>query len=369
MGEGPVTQTVPVRRRDRFDPRPAIARAGQSLPAIVQIVIAATVAYGFAYFVLGHASPVLAGTVAVSSLGLVRDARPRRVVETVVGMMLGVLVSEALLRVIGTGWWQLPIVLAVVLLVARLLSPQPGFAIAAAIQGLIVLLFPGAATEAVLARPIDGAVGGAAAILLTVVVPRSLRREVLRDARALFAAADGAVRTIVQGLESGQSRRADRGLEKARGIDPLVHAWRESLDSATAIARISPFLRRRRTELDRQRRILAAMDLTVRNLRVVGRRAAYVLEDGATRPVAADVLDRLARGMALVGESLDDISVEPAAREALRSVAAHLDPAQLLPDASLGEQSLLSAMRPLAVDLLTAAGTAPDEARAAVPRI
>ncbi|MDQ1131068.1 aromatic acid exporter family protein [Microbacterium sp. SORGH_AS_0888] len=369
MSAGPVTQPVPVRWHDRLDPRPAFARAGQSLPAIVQIVIAATAAFAFAHFVLGHETPVLAGTIAVSSLGLVRDARPRRVVETVVGMMLGVLVSEALLRIVGTGWWQLPIVLAAVLLVARLFSPQPGFAIAAAIQGLIVLLFPGADTEAVMARPLDGAVGGAAAILLTVVVPRSFRRELRHDARALFAAADAAVAAIVQGLESGQSRRADRGLEKARGLDPLVRAWRESLDSATAIARISPFLRRRRGELERQRRILLAMDLSVRNLRVVGRRAAYVLDDGVPRPVAADVLDQLARGMALVGECLEDIALEPAAREALRATAAHLHPAELLPDASLGDHSLLTAMRPLAVDLLTAAGAPPDDARAAIPRI
>ena len=37
-------------------------------------------------------------------------------------------------------------------------------------------------------------------------------------------------------------------------------------------------------------------------------------------------------------------------------MAARLDPAQLLPDASLGDQNLIAALRPLAVDLLTATG-------------
>ena len=52
---------------------------------ILQIVVAATGAYVFALYVLGHPAPLLAATVTVSSLGLVRDARPRRVLETVLG--------------------------------------------------------------------------------------------------------------------------------------------------------------------------------------------------------------------------------------------------------------------------------------------
>ncbi len=366
---GPETITVPVRVRDRFDPRPGLRRARESAPAIAQIVIAATAAFAFAHFVLGHASPVLAGTVAVSSLGLVRDARPRRVVETVVGMMLGVLISEAVVWTIGSGWWQLPIVLALVFLVARVISPHPAFAIAAAIQGLIVMLFPSAGTEAVLARPLDGLVGGIAAIVMTVVVPRNPRGELLREARALFAASARAVTASAEGLARGDRMRAERGLDRARRLDPLVRAWQESLESATAVARISPFLRRRRAELDRQRRVLAAMDLAVRNLRVVGRRAAYVVDDGQPRQVAADVLGGLGRGMALIGESLEDVELEPAARDALRAIAVHLDPGRMLPGASVGEQSLVSAMRPLAVDLLTAAGMPPAQARGAVPRI
>ena len=81
------------RSRPRPPSRPAGAgasiRAGArracSTPsiAILQIVVATTGAYAFAHYVLGHPAPLLAATVCVSSLGLVRDARPRRVLETV----------------------------------------------------------------------------------------------------------------------------------------------------------------------------------------------------------------------------------------------------------------------------------------------
>ena len=68
-------------------------------------------------------------------------------------------------------------------------------------------------------------------------------------------------------------------------------------------------------------------------------------------------------------DSLDDISLEPAARAALVGVTRRLDPAVLIPDGGVGELNLVAAMRPLAVDLLTAAGMSSAEARALLPRI
>ena len=85
MTQQPNTTAIPTGWRHRLDPRPSLIRVRDSGIAIVQIVVAATGAYAFAAFVLGHPAPLLAATVTVSSLGLVRDARPRRVLETVIG--------------------------------------------------------------------------------------------------------------------------------------------------------------------------------------------------------------------------------------------------------------------------------------------
>ncbi|WP_374314756.1 aromatic acid exporter family protein [Microbacterium sp.] len=360
------TSAVPTGWRARFDPRPALVRVAESGIPIVQIVVAATGAYVFAHIVLGHPAPLLAATVTVSSLGLVRDARPRRVLETVLGMLLGILVAELLLLVAGTGWWQLGLTLALTLVVARFLSPQASFAIAAAIQSLIVMVIPATAP---FLRLVDGIVGGVAALLVTALIPRNPLRAALRDGRAVFAAMENASAAITQGLRRGDRMRAERGLEKSRALQPLLDSWRSSLESGRAIARISPFLRRGRDELVRQERIRESVDLATRNLRVVARRAVYLCDDGMPRPVSADVLADIVRGAGFVRDSLDDLGFEPAARAALVAVAARLDPATLLPGASFGEQNLIAAMRPLVVDLLTATGMPPDEARAAVPRI
>jgi hypothetical protein len=148
-----------------------------------------------------------------------------------------------------------------------------------------------------------------------------------------------------------------------------VDRWRDSLDSGLAIARISPFLRRQRFELARHERIRQSMDLATRNLRVVARRVVYLCDDGVARPIAADILAELARSSDLLGRSLEDISLQPIARETLRAVAGRLDPAAVLPSAGLGDQNLIAAMRPLAVDLLVATGMDTADARSCVPRI
>jgi len=283
----PVTAPIAVGWRTRIDPSRRVRRVRDSGLAIIQIVVASTAAYAFASSVLGHPAPLLAATVTVSSLGLVRDARPRRVLETVLGMLLGILVSELLLIVAGTGWWQLALALGLTLAVARFLSPQASFAIAAAIQSLIVMVIP-MTGGAPFVRLIDGIVGGVFALLVTALILRSARRAELRDAGALFRDVGGATGALVQALRRSDRNRAQRGLEKARALQSRVDDWRESLDSGLAIARISPFLRRQRGELNRHARVLAAMDLATRNLRVIGRRVVYLSDDGKARPTAAD---------------------------------------------------------------------------------
>ncbi|WP_203136057.1 FUSC family protein [Microbacterium sp. JZ31] len=363
----PITQAVPVTWRSRISPRPGLARLRESWIAVAQIVIAATCAFLIGRYALGHETPMIAATVSISSLGLARDARPQRVAETVVGMLTGILLSEALRFFVGSGWWQLGLALGVTMLVARFLSPSPQFAIAAAIQSAIAMILPLAPVP--FSRLLDGVIGGVLAVAITALLPRNPAVATIRDARAFFAGFDAAGERLVAALRRGDRLRAERGLEKARGLQAPLDAWRVSLESGRSIARISPFLRGRRAELERYARILHAMDLAMRNLRVVGRRIVYVTEDREQRPVPAEVLSEIVRAATRVAASIEDIAQEPVARESLLAIARRLDPAAMLPGATLGEQALVSALRPLVVDLLVATGMPPGDARAAIPRI
>ena len=354
--------------RGGYAPRASIDRLVSSAPAIVQIVLAVVISFSISRYLLGHPAPVTAVTVTISSLGFVRDARPLRVIETALGVTLGIALSESIVLAFGQGVWQLAVALAVTLTVARLLSPAASFAIVAGVQSVLVAVLPVQAGGP-FTRTIDGVIGGAIALICTALIPRDPRRGALRDGRRFLGAYVDVVSSLVAVLRVGHESETDRVLEQARRTQPLIDAWRTSLDSAVAIARISPFLRKHLADLERQHVMQQNMDLAMRNLRVVTRRLAVLDRDGRPRPEFADVLSGVISGVNLLAQSLSDPTLAPLVRQNLILIAVRMSPKTLLPGQPLAEASVVFAMRPMIMDLLVAAGLDPDEARAAMPDI
>lgn len=347
-------------------PRKAIGRATASLPAVLQIVLAAVLAYSVARFVVGHPAPVLALTVTITSLGIARDTRPKQVAETAMGMLIGITASEILLLLWGSGVWQLAVVLAIVFTLGRALSPAPGFAVAAGTQAMLVMILP-TPDGGVLTRSLDGLIGGLAALLCTAVVPRPPLRTARAEAHRLVSALGRTVEELGEALQRGDSSASSSALERIRATQPIIDGWTAALDSATGVARISPFVRRHRVELIRQSAMLVALDLATRNLRIIARRTDFLVGDAAARPELAGVVAAFGPGIALLGRAVTDASVLALARQDLVLLATALDPQRLIPEARLAEKTLLVLLRPLVVDLLTATGAGPAQARAALP--
>lgn len=333
--------------------RLALARASASVPAALQIALASLVSYVIAHEVLGHPNPVIAVTMVVSSLGFVRDARPVRVLESAVAMTLGIALSELLVLGVGQGVWQLGLVLLVTLLLSRLLASSSSFAIAAGVQAAMVMVLP-VPDGGPFLRSIDGLVGGAVALAATALIPRDPRRAARRDGERLFAEFQDVLAALVPPLAVGGP--AEHALRRARASSELAERWRESLDSAVAIARVSPFLRRYLDELIAQREVCQAMDLAVRNLRVYARKVHYLASEGGTRPAVADLVARTAAAVALLEEGQRDIAQRPVARQSVIQLARYADPQAILPGEPLREQELVLLLRPLFVDLLVATG-------------
>jgi len=350
-----------------FDLRSAGQRTVESIVPALQIVIAACAAYAVARYLLGHAVPLLAVTVTISSLGFARDARPSRVLETAIGIVIGIALSEALLLTVGHGLWQIALVLLLTLLVARALSPSNAFAAAAGVQSILVMLLPDPAGGPFV-RSIDGIIGGVVALLVTALVPRDPRRFARREARTLFASLTEALDSLVVALEMADEPAAEHALERLRTTQPTIDSWAASLDSATAIARISPFLRRRRPDLLAQERVLRGMDLATRNLRVITRRIDFLVRDGVPRPVLSSIMGNLGTSVELLGQSLDDPLLGDTVRVGLVAVAERLRP-ETSATGAVGDSVVILMMRPLLVDLLTAADLPVEKARALLPEV
>lgn len=356
------------KKRWHWSLRESFRRVIESLAPSLQITIAATLAYLIAHFWLGHAIPFLAVTVTITSLGLSRDARPKRILQTSLGMVTGIALSELMQLGFGRGYWQLPVLLLLVLLAARFVTNSATFALAAATQSALVYLTiapPGGPFM----RSVDGLVGAGVSLLATALIPRDPRGAARKDAERLFEVFLESVGAIKQALKNTDVASADATLITIRRTQPLLDNWRMSLDSAIAISKISPFLRKYQNELMGQTRLLRGMDLATRNLRVVVRRIDFLIRDGQARPYLADLMEQIEAASKILLEGLEEPERQQDALELYVQIIHQLDPKRFGIADQLREASVLLLLRPLLVDLLCAAGMGEDEARAELPEV
>ena len=121
-------------------------------------------------------------------------------------------------------------------------------------------------------------------------------------------------------------------------------------------------------EVSRLARACEFADRSMRMLRVVLRRAVSVAQNGASEPMLAQA----AAGMADASEVLRDALREGRDRieaERMFTRVAHTLRPTLAMNEDIEQTTMLLLLRPLAVDLLQAAGASHDEAQAALPAL
>jgi uncharacterized membrane protein YgaE (UPF0421/DUF939 family) len=352
----------------RWSLNESVRRVIESAPAILQIVLAATASFAFAHLVLGHANPIFSVTVAITALGFTRDARPRRILSTATGMIVGIALSEVLLVLIGPGLWQMSMVLLIALTAARFITGSAAFALTVGIQAMLVYIMPAPEGGAFI-RSLDGVIGGTTALLFTAIIPRDPRGLAAKDASKLFDIFLDSLDALKLAVRNVDVAVVDEALTRVRRSQPLVDNWRMSLDSAIAISRISPFLRKYRNELSGQVRLMRGMDLATRNLRVVVRRVDFLVRDGVARPYLADLFEQISGATKLLARGLESAESLHDAQEAFVEIIHQLDPKKFGIADQIREASVLLLLRPLLVDLLCASGMSEDDARAELPAI
>ena len=352
----------------RWSPKDSLGRVVDSLAPAVQITIGALLAYSVAFYALGHVNPLLAVTVCITSLGFSRDARPRRILQTAIGMVVGIAISEIALIYFGAGIIQIAIVLLLVLIAARFISASSAFAVTAAIQAMLVQILP-EPDGGVFLRTLDGHIGGVMALIVTALIPRDPRGIARSDANKLFDFFTETLQSLRLALRDANKSLSNQALKNARASQPLIDNWRMSLDSALSISRISPFLMKHKSELRKQRGLMRAMDLATRNLRVIVRRVNFLLKDDVARPYLADLCEQIAEAVTNIQEGLSEHEELELAREQLLEIIKQLDPKKFGIADQIREASVLLLLRPLLVDLLCATGMTEDAARAELPEV
>jgi uncharacterized membrane protein YgaE (UPF0421/DUF939 family) len=289
------------------------------------------------------------------------------VAELVVGVSLGVLVGDLLIAVIGSGTWQITLVVALAMAVAVFTDGATLLVAQAGASAVLVatLLPPGDAGG--FDRCIDALIGGTVGLLVAAVLPSDPVGPVRRESRALLDELAAVLVETAEALRKRDAGAASAALARARASQPLIDELRGALRGGHEVTRVSPLLRRRRRELARFAELAERADYAMRNARVLVRRTYTALcDDEPAAPELADVLNELANAVRTLTAQLGRDGDREEAREPVIDVVRHVRALAGTFTPGPSEVVIVAQARSIALDLLQATGLPRQEALAAM---
>ncbi|WFP72032.1 aromatic acid exporter family protein [Corynebacterium glutamicum] len=262
--------------------RNRLLRVRSRLLFIVHSAIGAGVAYWIAVEVIKHGQPFFAPMSAVIILGLSGGDRIKRATELTLGCALGVGLGDLLIMQIGTGYWQIFVVVGLALLVASFVSPAPLVSNQMAIGGiLIATMFPpgdGGSID----RMIDAFIGGSVGILVIALLSSSPLDAGRHQVANVLGIAASVLEDVAASLKAKDAAKLNNALEALRRSQASVNKLETAASSGKEATTVSPFLWGDRARVRSLYRILAPVDNVIRNARVLARRAVVLTEDNDT---------------------------------------------------------------------------------------
>ncbi|MBX4170636.1 FUSC family protein [Rhodococcus sp. DMU2021] len=365
------TRRRPTRQGARKRLTDSFERLRTSALPIVQCALAAGLAWWVAKDLVGHQQPFFAPIAAVVSLGLGLGARLRRSVELVCGVTVGIGVGDLLVSLIGSGPWQIALVVTIAMSTAVALNSGPIFAMQAGNSAVLVatLLPPGGTGGP--DRMVDALVGGLTGIAVVAMIPTHPVRRARRNAAEILATASEVLRKVETGLVENNPKPIEDALKQARATQPAIDSMRTHLKGGREISRISPLYWNSRKRLAVLTAAADPIDHAMRNIRVLARRSlTLVRDDEILDPRLVQLFAELADAVDVLREMvLAEPGEQPDQAEAarvLRSIAKKMDP-ELIAGAGVSATVVFAQMRSLIVDLLQTAGLKRITAIATLP--
>lgn len=345
-------------------------RRGRRLQGRAWMIIQAAVGAGLAWFLareaLGHDVPFFAPVTAVICLGLTYDNRVQRVAELTLGVAIGVFVADAFVHFFGSGVWQIMAVAAVAMTLAVMAGGGGLLMMQAGVQGVIVTTLVAGEGEA-FGRWLDAVVGGGVALALAVLLPAP---RIVHQPRQRAAEVVGVLGTVLSetahGLQDRDRERVTRALARARTLQADLDELRDVAAEGLAVAQVSFLRRRHRGQVRAVRDTLRPLDLSIRNVRVLVRRAEVALHDDEWVPPSyIDMVQSLSEAAIHISRELRSEGSIADAREDLVAVARRSTWSDRR--AQLSAEVMRAQVRSTVVDLLVLTGMSNEQARLRVP--
>lgn len=351
--------------RSRLSARARAARWKAKRWQIAQCAVAAGVAWFIASDLLGHQSPFFAPVAAVVSLGTSYAQRLRRVAEVTLGVAVGVLLADLLVSQIGSGAWQIGLVVLLAMSAAFVLDGGQLFVTQAAVQSIIIaVLVPG--SGAAFIRWTDALIGGAVALVAATLVPAAPLRRPREQAAVVVGKIAGLLRAAAEVMVDGNGERGLDILADARSTDSLVAELRTAAHEGMAAVASSPFRVRHKSSVRRMADLVDPLDRALRSTRVLVRQTAVAAHHDRPVPASyAQLAFDLADAVDLVAHELSEGRIAIAARTALLEVGQESGTVER--SVEMTAEVVLVQLRSMVVDLLLLTGMNQLESTDALP--
>ncbi|MEV7330831.1 FUSC family protein [Micromonospora sp. NPDC093244] len=355
--------TEELRHRSRATLHDRLHRVRMAGGLAVQAGLAAGLAYFVSHRLLGNPQPVFAPISAVGTLAASVGQRFRRTVELIAGVGVGVFVGDLLIYFLGTGAWQLGLVVTVAILLTIFAGASVAIVIQAAATAVLIVTLSPSTQNLEIPRFVDAFLGGGIALLVTaVLLPLNPLRVINRAARPALDLLAVQLDATADGLRNRDRAAVQRALDRLRDNKEELATLAEAIEGAKETATLSPARWHRRDELTHYAEAADPIDRAMRNSGTLIRRSVTLIEDDEPMPdPMADGIGHLAESVRLLKHEFAAGETPEKARE--RSLRAVSEAGRAY-GAGVGFSGsvVIAQIRTTASDLLVASGIDQEEA-------
>jgi uncharacterized membrane protein YgaE (UPF0421/DUF939 family) len=318
---------------------------------ILQTGLAAVGAWYCAVLLGVEHRPAFASIAAVISLGAAFGERRQRAVQLIAGVMLGIVLADLLLRVIGTGLPQIGLLVVLAMLAAVILGGGELLVTEAAVSAILMATLSSTSE----ARLLDVLIGGGVALAVhTLVFPPDPIVGVARATHTVFGELGVVLRDAAAALAAGEADRAEAAVQTAEELELHVSELRLAAVMGSDTARWAPLRRAGRPELERYVRTVRHADLAARSARMLARNVLQYVRGG--NPPHGELADAI-RDLGLAAWELPAQFEEPwrsgdVMRTALQAAGRATAAATRGPNIGVGD--IAGLVRSIAVDIVRA---------------
>jgi uncharacterized membrane protein YgaE (UPF0421/DUF939 family) len=333
-------------------------------PRHALVAVGALASYWVCNTLWGHPHPYFAPLATVIVLGVSVGTQIRRAAQLVIGIALGLIVADGVIQLVGTGPWQLTVIIFLAMSATVFAGGDPLAVRQAAGAAVLVALVAIPGDPVGVTRFEDGLTGAVIAFLLALFIsPIDPIEFATRTSRQIHLRLAGNLRHVADALDSNDSGLADSAIRACLAAEADAEERRQALSTANDAVRFTLVNRGKRgrvAELAKasEHGIRAEQDTVA-----LARAARRPIELGD--PIPSTLPDGI-RVMADAAEALAESNATQSAQESARESvleATAVSSASLEETTSLSVSLLVGQMHLVANDLLRGSGLASKESR------